>query len=145
MKPVADPLSQSYDAVFSVAFPQAEPSGLKLGIRTTEQGLSSIDFVTPAVPIKAPTNKLARIAREQLVGYFTHAHSPFTIPLDPQGTPFQQRVWQVMRTVPPGETRSYGALARELGTCARAVGNACRSNPLPIIIPCHRIVGRAHV
>jgi methylated-DNA-[protein]-cysteine S-methyltransferase len=58
------------------------------------------------------------------------------------GTAFQQRVWQAMREIPLGETISYGALAKQLNSSARAVGNACRTNPIPIIIPCHRIVAK---
>jgi methylated-DNA-[protein]-cysteine S-methyltransferase len=60
-----------------------------------------------------------------------------------QGTPFQQRVWQALRDIPAGETRSYGQLAAHLGSGARAVGNACRHNPVSIVVPCHRVVGAA--
>jgi methylated-DNA-[protein]-cysteine S-methyltransferase len=58
----------------------------------------------------------------------------------PAGTPFQRRVWQRLSAIPAGETLTYGALARELGTSARAVGGACRTNPIPLVIPCHRVV-----
>ncbi len=60
--------------------------------------------------------------------------------LAPFGSPFRQRVWAALRAIPPGETRSYAALARELGSSARAVGGANAANPIPIIIPCHRVV-----
>lgn len=62
--------------------------------------------------------------------------------IDPAGTAFQHRVWSAMREIPAGETRSYGSLAREVNSGARAVANACRHNPLPIVIPCHRVVAR---
>lgn len=67
------------------------------------------------------------------------------IPIDvtiPQGTLFQQQVWRTLLTLQFGETITYGALAKRLSTSARAVGNACRSNPLPIVIPCHRVIGQ---
>ena len=62
------------------------------------------------------------------------------MPLAPAGSGFRQRVWQAMQAIPVGETRSYGALARALGSAPRAVGGACGANPIPILIPCHRVV-----
>jgi len=58
----------------------------------------------------------------------------------PGASPFRQKVWRALRRIPRGTTRSYGALARELRTSARAVGGACRDNPLPLVVPCHRVV-----
>ncbi len=86
------------------------------------------------------TPLLARAA-EQLGEYFAGARRGFDLPLDPAGTPFQRRVWTEMARTPFGATASYGALARELGSVARAVGGACGANPIPIVIPCHRVVG----
>lgn len=87
------------------------------------------------------TPLLAR-ARAALNAYFDGAPDPFAdLPLNPAGTPFQRRVWAAMRAIPRGRTRSYGELARELGSSARAVGTACGANPIPIIIPCHRVTG----
>jgi methylated-DNA-[protein]-cysteine S-methyltransferase len=60
----------------------------------------------------------------------------------PAGTPFQCRVWQALRDIPPGTTRTYGELARDLGTSPRAIGGACRANPCLIAVPCHRVVAR---
>lgn len=80
-------------------------------------------------------------AREQLGAYFQGRRRQFDLPLRPTGTPFQLRVWEVMRAIPFGSVRTYGALARELGSAPRAVGQACGRNPLPIVIPCHRVVG----
>ncbi len=59
-----------------------------------------------------------------------------------KGTAFQKRVWQALCNIPPGTTKTYGELAKELHTSPRAIGNACRKNPLPIIIPCHRVVAK---
>ena len=60
-----------------------------------------------------------------------------------RGTPFQRRVWQALRGIPSGSTCSYGELAHELGSSARAVGGACRRNPIPIVVPCHRVAAAA--
>jgi methylated-DNA-[protein]-cysteine S-methyltransferase len=83
---------------------------------------------------------LLREAAAQLQDYFDGLRTGFDLPLAPQGSPFQQRVWQALREIPAGETRSYGDLARLLGSSARAVGQANGRNPIPIIIPCHRVV-----
>jgi methylated-DNA-[protein]-cysteine S-methyltransferase len=79
----------------------------------------------------------------ELAAYFDDGGHRFTLPLGPAGTPFQRRVWEALRAIPPGRTRSYGDLAAELGTSPRAIGGACRANPCPILIPCHRVVGAA--
>ena len=83
---------------------------------------------------------LAEAAR-QLAEYFAGARQDFTLPLAPAGTPFRLRVWAAMQAIPYGRTMSYGALARTLGTAPRAVGGACGANPIPLVIPCHRVVG----
>jgi len=85
-------------------------------------------------------NLIKNIIR-QIENYFDNATSSFNLPLAPQGTTFQQKVWKSLQDIPPGETRTYAELAKQLNTSARAIGNACRANPIPIIIPCHRIVG----
>lgn len=80
-------------------------------------------------------------ARDQLEEYFDGKRSSFDLPLAPQGTQFQRKVWAALAKIPFGQTRSYGELARELGTAARALGGACGRNPIPVIIPCHRVLG----
>lgn len=93
----------------------------------------------------AAETPLLRAARRQLDGYFDGAVLRFTVPLRPAGTPFQQRVWSRLAAIPYGRTEPYGALARDLGTGPRALAGACGANPLPIVVPCHRVVaaGRA--
>lgn len=83
-------------------------------------------------------------ARAQMAEYFQGRRREFDLPLDPQGTAFQRTVWAALREIPYGETRSYGELAAMIGRpkAARAVGMACNRNPLPILIPCHRVVGK---
>jgi len=85
---------------------------------------------------------LAR-AREQLAEYFARTRTTFDLPLDAAGSPFEQRVWGALRTIPYGTTVSYSELARRLGDvrATRAVGAANGKNPIPIIVPCHRVVG----
>lgn len=80
---------------------------------------------------------------QQLSEYFAGSRTTFDLPLDPPGTPFQLRVWELLRRIPYGVTTSYGDLARRLGDpqATRAVGAANGKNPIPIIVPCHRVVG----
>ena len=84
---------------------------------------------------------LLRRAADQLQDYMDGLRTGFDLPLNPMGSPFRQRVWAALQAIPHGETRSYAELARELGTASRAVGGANGANPLPIIIPCHRVIG----
>lgn len=82
-------------------------------------------------------------ARDELVAYFDGRLRTFTLPLAPNGTDFQRRVWQALRAIPFGTTISYAALARRVNSSAavRAVGAANGRNPIPIIVPCHRVIG----
>ncbi len=82
-----------------------------------------------------------RAARAQIEEYFAGARREFDLPLNPAGTPCQLRVWEALRAIPFGETRNYGELARALGSSARAVGRANGANPIPLIVPCHRVIG----
>ena len=86
---------------------------------------------------------LLREAERQLAEYFSGTRRRFDLPLAPQGTPFQRAVWQALAEIPYSETRSYGEIAAQLGKpgAARAVGMANHRNPIPVIIPCHRVIG----
>lgn len=84
--------------------------------------------------------ELPQAIADQLDAYFLDGSYQFDLPIDLQGTLFQRRVWQALRKIEPGHARTYGDLARELGTSPRALGGACRANPCPIVVPCHRIV-----
>jgi methylated-DNA-[protein]-cysteine S-methyltransferase len=79
-------------------------------------------------------------AAQQLRDYFAGRRRAFDLPLDPRGSDFQRAVWREMLAIPFGETRAYGDLARATGASARAVGSACGANPIPIFIPCHRVL-----
>jgi methylated-DNA-[protein]-cysteine S-methyltransferase len=86
---------------------------------------------------------LLRQAQQQLEEYFAGQRRTFTVKLDPSGTQFQNKVWSALRTIPFGETRSYGQIADQIGSrkAVRAVGAANGRNPIPIIVPCHRVIG----
>ena len=108
-----------------------------LAIAEEDGRIVSVDWGWPARSEETPL--LCR-ARDQLDLYFTGDSSGFDLPLDPPGTAFQRRVWQDMVRIPFGTVRTYGDLAAALGTSPRAIGLACGRNPLPILIPCHRVI-----
>lgn len=85
---------------------------------------------------------LAEAAR-QLAAYFAGRLHDFDLPLAPEGTAFEGRVWAAMRAIPYGETRCYGDLAGATGSAPRAVGRACGKNPIPIVVPCHRVLAKS--
>lgn len=92
-------------------------------------------------PVGADRSPLLDEAARQLDAYFARDLRSFDLPLDPAGTAFERAVWDGMCAIPYGETRTYADLARVAGGVARAVGQACGSNLIPIIIPCHRVTG----
>jgi len=121
------------------------PARVHLIIRRNATGISRIEFApTRGNPGEAALvdDPLLRETQRQLVAYFAGDLRVFDLPLAPDGTAFQRRVWDAVSAVPYGETRTYLDIARELGQPAatRAVGHANGSNPLPIVVPCHRII-----
>ncbi|CDZ77959.1 Methylated-DNA--protein-cysteine methyltransferase, constitutive [Legionella massiliensis] len=88
------------------------------------------------------TNGLTATIARELDKYFSNPHHRFQLPLKPHGTVYQQRVWNALLVIPVGRTVSYGELAQSLQSSPRAVGQACKSNPLALFIPCHRVVGK---
>ena len=118
--------------------------GITLHLVVTDLGIRRLGFGEPTIPKGAsePSALLAEAAR-QLDEYFSGRRRQFDLPLDLVGTEFQQRVWKIVAAIPYGETVSYGKIAEELGDPRRrrAVGAAVGANPIPIIIPCHRVIG----
>jgi len=98
--------------------------------------LVSVDFFSQK-KLSLPESDEAKIACQQL------PHLKFDVELNTKGTPFQKKVWQALQKIPAGQVMTYGELARQLNTSARAVGNACRANPIPLVIPCHRVVAKS--
>jgi methylated-DNA-[protein]-cysteine S-methyltransferase len=115
-----------------------------------DDGLTRASFLAGTAAWTPPTDALRGDddallveARAQLAAYFAGRLRAFDLPLAPRGTPFQRDVWRALAAVPYGATTTYGALAATLGrpTAARAVGAANGANPLPVVVPCHRVVG----
>ena len=126
-----------YDVVLQ--FPK-----MKVAVATRDARVVEIRYLPLAACGISPRNPLAERAARQLERYREDPDAPFDLPLLIEGSPFQKNVWQAMCAIPRGRTRTYGDLARELGAHfpidARAVGQACGDNRLPIVIPCHRVV-----
>jgi methylated-DNA-[protein]-cysteine S-methyltransferase len=117
--------------------------GFSLGLCCNTDEITAIDFLEPH-PAVAPKSLLAKEAVRQLRLWLKDAHFEFTLPLAPQGTPHQRRVWAAISAIPCGQTRQYGEIAAELHSGPRAVGNACGANPYPVVVPCHRVVAAHH-
>lgn len=112
-----------------------------LGIATSEAHVTGIRFLSPETPAKAPRRgSLAYLACIQLQAYLENPQYRFDLPLALSGTHHRLQVWEAMQRIGPGSTRTYGDLALELGSSARAVGGACGANPIPVVVPCHRVI-----
>ncbi len=111
-----------------------------VGIRTEGEAVVAVHYLGMDVPCVAPRHALAREAVAQIRAYLHDPRHVFELPCAPRGTPHQHRVWDAIAAIPSGATRTYGQLARSIGSAPRAVGGACGSNPIPLIVPCHRVV-----
>jgi methylated-DNA-[protein]-cysteine S-methyltransferase len=94
------------------------------------------------VMAKHSSNPLIANTCQQIIRYLKNSKSSFNIALSQHGTAFQQRVWQAIAAIPAGQVRTYGELAREIGSGPRAIANACGANNLPLVVPCHRVVAQ---
>ena len=112
-----------------------------LGITTTDKHVTGIRFLTPSTPALVPKrNSIAYLACVQLQAYLDNPQFEFDLPLKFSGTRHRVAVWEAMQKIPAGKTRTYGDIAHDLHSSARAVGGACGANPIPLVVPCHRIV-----
>lgn len=111
----------------------------RVALRAAGDALAAVDWTEEEETPTASFGVLEKAAT-QIAAYFAGRLKRFDLPLAPKGTDFRQRVWRAMLDIPYGETRSYGDVARLLQSGPRAVGGACGANPLPIIVPCHRIL-----
>ena len=112
----------------------------RIGVKVIRDRLAGIDLVPARTRLFSPKDILTREVCRQLNAYFSNPRHRFTIPLILEGTPFQTRVWQELRRIKPGAVTRYADIAGRLDSGARAVGGACRRNPVPIVVPCHRVV-----
>lgn len=114
----------------------------KLSVVFEGENLCQLEIDKQAADLMQVEPVVINNLHSQLDSYFCDKQFKFSIPVHLTGTAFQRRVWQALREIPVGSTVSYGELAEKLHSSPRAVGNACRANPVPIIIPCHRVVGK---
>ncbi len=133
-----------YGAILSYTYQSSLVGGLELGV--TDQGVRSIAFTGADMSwgVKPANHPTLRSLIAELDAYFRGDLTVFSTPLDlASGTPFQRRVWDALTRIPYGQTRSYAEIAAEIGNpkAARAVGQANSVNEVPILIPCHRVVG----
>lgn len=94
---------------------------------------------------QVPRNELAKTIQTELNQYFTNPTHRFKLPLKPQGSTFQLNVCNALLEIPAGQTMTYGELAFKLQNSPRAIGQACKRNPLPLFIPCHRVIGKKNI
>jgi len=111
-----------------------------LALLMEKDELAAIDFIPATDGEIRPETESAKKVVQQIRAYCRDSSYSFQVKLRLHGTEFQQSVWREMQMIPPGNVKTYGELATKLGTSPRAVGNACRQNPVPLIVPCHRIV-----
>ena len=121
----------------------AAPFG-KLGIRTemvdASLMVSELVYLDSNESLKSPRTLLAKEIEKQFKSYFKNPQFIFNLPLKPFGTVFQQRVWAEIEKINCGEVKTYGDIAKKIKSAPRAVGQACGSNPYPLVVPCHRVV-----
>ncbi len=112
-----------------------------LGVRTAGRAVTQLTYLPLAERALAPTDATAEALARELGRYLDDPEFRFEVALAPGGTPFQQRVWQALSAIPPGQSRTYGEVARMVRSAPRAVGQACGANRIALLIPCHRVVG----
>lgn len=118
----------------------------RIGIVENGRAIVSVFFDEPDffAVVERGTSPLLETAASELDLYFSGKEVSFSVPLELEGTPFQKSVWEALRAIPRGETRTYGEIARTVGKSGafRAVGQAIHRNPAAIIVPCHRVIGK---
>lgn len=113
-----------------------------LGIRTHAEQVLGVEFLPRTTPTLNPHDAFTREVCAQIAAYVQDADFTFDVPLHFSGTPHQCKVWQALLTIPRGATRTYGGVAQQIGSSPRAIGGACGDNPIPLFIPCHRVVAK---
>lgn len=128
-------MNSSFDAIIALPFG-------RLGLQLAAGEVRGLHFLPPETALYPVNCALGREVEQTLQAWCAGEVRQIDLPWQMHGTDHQQRVWQLMLRIPYGQTRSYGDVARELGSSPRAVGGACGRNPLPLIVPCHRIIAR---
>ena len=116
-----------------------------LGIRLQDERITRLDYLGNRATLKPAMTSPGRQIVAQQAQYFANPQHHFSLPFELHGTDFQQRVWRALTQIPVGKVLTYGELAGKLDSGARAVGNACRNNPVAIIVPCHRVVSASGI
>jgi methylated-DNA-[protein]-cysteine S-methyltransferase len=111
-----------------------------LGVRTDGRAVTRLTYLPRDERAQAPADAVAAKLALEIERYLADPEFRFTVPLAPAGTPFQQRVWQALGAIAPGQSRTYGEVARMVRSAPRAVGQACGANRIALVIPCHRVV-----
>lgn len=115
---------------------------MALGVCFDRNAIACVTFLPLLTPLKPSLHPLAGETVRQLDAYFANADFRFTLPFQFSGTPHQESVWREIAAIPKGKVATYSDIACKLQSGPRAVGNACGRNPLPVLIPCHRVVGK---
>ena len=127
-----------FDAVIKTPF-------CYLGLVLEDNELAGTEYLSADTkPFNSSNPEIAAIVK-QIQAYAEDSSLIFRLPVKTRGTEFQRRVWKKLTEIPPGKVKTYGELAKELVSSAQAVGNACRANPIPLIIPCHRVVSASGI
>jgi len=120
------------------------PFGM-LGIRCEEDALTGIEFLASGAKPQLPSSKLVSEVCRQLNAYFANPDIQFDLPVRIAGSEHKIKVWQALRAIPCGAVQTYSELAARLHSSPRAIGQACGANPIAIVIPCHRVVGKTGI
>ena len=116
-----------------------------LYLQTCGDTVVGLEYNTRKRPGKKPLSKHQAKIKKHIVKYFSDNKSKLDLKLELSGTIFQKRVWAVLQKIPAGKVKTYGDVAKQLNSSARAVGNACRANPVPLIVPCHRVIAKTGI
>jgi len=137
----SDGLENSRGAMLEGYSARLEGPFAVLGIRTRGEYLTEIEYLPLGAATLKPIDSFSREVCRQLAGYLRNPDFPLDLPIEARGTGYQQRVWQAVRAIPRGRTLSYLEVARRIDSAPRPVGTACGANRIPLLIPCHRVVG----
>ena len=116
-----------------------------LGLNISAKGIQRLFYIKTKQDSNIPAAGFGAKVHQQIMEYFELQRTEFDLPIDIQGTAYQNRVWSEVAKIAYGESLTYGDIAKAINSGPRAVGNACRHNPIPIIIPCHRVVKKSGI